>query len=236
MHLWPFTLFPPKGGSKVPVPKDEKGKEGDLPWHSQIISYLQFKEVLLTEIRPEAAEWEQYRDPPNIGFFTQFSRLKLFLDAKLLKPNGRAQLVMEQADPGFRKIQMISEWADYCRNNMGYDQEPPVTSFPEEWRDESYFLNWMWLNVFFQLTSLDTETVERAAHIVMHTNYIQVWNSYGAKHNARIKGQEEEEAFWVAYEEHKANEKLEKERKRHEEMLLKEIRAQRRLDRERYYE
>ncbi|RSL70439.1 hypothetical protein CEP53_001867 [Fusarium sp. AF-6] len=237
MPLWPFRLFPLKEGSKAFVPKDKKGKEGDPPWNAQILSYLQFKEVFLAEIMT-TVELEQYRDPPTISFFAQFARLKLFLDAKLLKPDSRARLELEEVDPGFRKIHIIVELADHCRNNMGYDQEPPVTSFPEEWRDETYFHHWMWLNVIVPLKFLDTETVERAAHIIMNTNYIQVWNICGVEHGARIKDQEELEASWAAYREYmesKLNKKLEKERKRYEEMILKDIRAQRRLDKEQYY-
>ncbi|RSL68901.1 hypothetical protein CEP54_002585 [Fusarium duplospermum] len=225
-------------GSKIPTPKDEMAKEGDLPWHAQILSYLQFKEVFLSVITVPDPEFEQYMDPPETSFITQFARLQLFLNAGLLKPNGRARLELDEADPGFRKIQMIAELSYWAIREMGYNQEPPVTSFPEEWKDESYFLNWMWVNVFLHLTCLDTNTVEKATHIIMHTNYIQVWNIYGAEHRAYLKNQEIIEASWAAYREYKESKmdkKLERQKKNREERLLKEVRAQRMVAREQNY-
>lgn len=252
MPFWPFSISPPEG------------KEEELPWHSAIIPYLQVKEVLHTVVILPDPEFKRYQDPPGTSFMTQFTRLKLFLDAKLIRENCRAWKELQETDPGFRKIQILHETSDAYRKEAADipNEEGPVT-FPEEWKDEDFFLNWLYVNVLLHLKCLSLETLEKATQVIMDTNYRAQWGRCGEEHKAAVDAQyakdkaqyeknkaqmkadweelkqevkNEVKVFFLEGKQEKIFKGLEKERKRQEEKLLKEVRSQRKLDKEDNYQ
>ncbi|KAJ4175261.1 hypothetical protein NW754_005682 [Fusarium falciforme] len=254
MPFWPFSISPPEG------------KEDELPWHAAILPYLQVKEVLHTVVILPDPEFKRYQDPAGTSFMTQFTRLKLFLDAKLIDESCRAWKELQETDPGFRKIQILHATSDAYRKEAADipNEEGPVT-FPEEWKDEDFFLNWLYVNALLHLKCLSLETLERATQVILDTNYRAQWGRCGEEHKARLEREEHRAAVNAQYEKDKAQMKadweelkkavknevkafflerkqekmakgLEKERKRQEENLLKEVRSQRRLDKEENYQ
>lgn len=246
----------PSWSVSISSPED-KGDE--VPWNVAILSYLQFKEVLLDAVTIPDPDFREYKDPEGTAFTTQFKRLKLFLDAKTLDRNGQVWKDLQEADPGFRKIQIVYELSDPTRKEMGWPEEH-ITSFPEEWRDEHYFICWFYVNLLSQIKCLDTGTLERVRHVMLHTNYIQTWRRCGEEQRAMIEEAKAKTKQTVRKNEtrklveeglrayvlkhhwrksekeldelkaEKEKKKVEKEKKRHEAWLAKESRELRRLD------
>ncbi|KAI8667572.1 hypothetical protein NCS56_00894300 [Fusarium sp. Ph1] len=250
MPFWPFSISTPKN------------KEDELPWHAEILSYLQVREVFLTVYAIPDPGFERYQDPAGTNFMAQFTRLKLFLDAKLIDENCRAWKMLQETDPGFRKIQILHETSDAYRKEAADipNEEGPVT-FPEEWKDEDFFLNWLYVNVLLYLKLLNLDTLEMAVRVIMDTDCFTKWDRCGKEHKARLMKEQLRAKMDAQYEKDKAQVKadweelkqaaknewntfflerkqekmakgLEKERKRQEENLLKEVRSQRMLDKE----
>ncbi|KAI8718112.1 hypothetical protein NCS52_00889200 [Fusarium sp. LHS14.1] len=248
MPFWPFS---------DPTPSNN---EDELPWNAAIIPYLQVKEIFLTVVILPDPEFMKYKDPEGTHFITQFTRLKYFLDAKLLDENCRAWKELQETDPGFKKIEIIHIWFELYRKDGGVvpNEVGPVT-FPEEWKDEDFFLNWLYVNALLQLKCLSLDTLERGFHFAVETNQLQEWRRYKKEHKARLLKEQrtaeqdaqyekdkaelkanweglkqavkdEWNAFFLERKREKAAKGLEKEKKRREEPILRDVRSQRRLD------
>ncbi|EEU39665.1 uncharacterized protein NECHADRAFT_82077 [Fusarium vanettenii 77-13-4] len=236
MPFWPFS---------DPTPSNN---EDELPWNAAIIPCLQVKEVFRTVVILPDPEFMKYKDPAGTHYMTQFTRLKYFLDAKLLDENCRAWKELQETDPGFKKIQIIHMWFDNYRKEGGNipNEVGPVT-FPEEWKDEDFFLNWF------------LDTLERATHVIVETNHVKDWHRFKEEHKARLMKEQrtaeqdaqyekdkaefkaswegvkqavkdEWNAFFLERKREQAAKELEKDKKRQEEQILKEVRSERRLD------
>lgn len=189
MFRWPFSF------SSFLNNKDDRD-----PWNAAIIPYLELKQVfsIIPILPPGKAK---YSDPPEISFLVQFTRLKLFLDAKLLDENGRVWKLLQEADPGFKKIRHLYHFAVYCS-----DVKPD--GFPEEWKDKSYFANWLFVNIFTQLQILDWGTLQRGTGVILHTDYVKKWKDEKQKYEDSLEKQKRE----IEKMEQKQKDKLEKDR------------------------
>ncbi|KAI8718111.1 hypothetical protein NCS52_00889100 [Fusarium sp. LHS14.1] len=169
MPHWPFSFA------------SLTNKDDRVPWNAAIIPYLELKQVFET-VPPITKSQAKYDDPPEVDYFTQFVRLKLYLDAKLLDENSRVWKELQEADPGFRKILHIHRFAVY---GSGVQEE----GFPEEWKDEQWFKNWARVNVLTHLRILDEDTLKKGTDVILHTNYVKKWECEEKKHKANLERQ-----------------------------------------------
>ncbi|KAJ4309214.1 hypothetical protein N0V84_011635 [Fusarium piperis] len=206
MPRWPFSF------SSL-IKKNDRP-----PWNVAIIPYLELKQVLsiIPELPPSKAK---YDDPPEISFLVQFTRLKLFLDAKLLDKNGLAWKELQDADPDFKMIRHLHHFAVY---GSGVKED----GFPEEWKDENYFTNWLFVNVMTQLRLLDEVTLRRGTDIILYTDYVKRWEDEKQKYEENLEKQKR----YIERLEQKEKDRLEKGRlalekkqKKVEAKLLKDV-------------
>lgn len=152
-----------------------------VPWNAAIIPYLELKQVF-DMVPPISRSKAKYDDPPEVDYLTQFVRLKLYLDAKLLDENSRVWKELQEADPGFRKIRHIHHFAVY---DSGVKQD----GFPEEWKDRKWFANWVDVNVMSLLRILDEGTLKRGTDVILHTDYVSKWEAEEQKHKDNLEKQ-----------------------------------------------
>lgn len=155
MPRWPFTFAPPK-------------EEHDLgPWNTAILHYLQLKQIF--DVVPELPRSKaKYDDHWTISYFDQFVRLKLYLDADILDKNSKIWKELQEADPGFRKIRQIYFFAVY-------DSDVEANGFPEEWKDEKWFSEWVHVNLMSKLRILDERTLKKGIDVMKKTDYFDTW-------------------------------------------------------------
>ncbi|KAJ4232283.1 hypothetical protein NW759_002671 [Fusarium solani] len=183
-----------------------ENNEDDMPWHAAVLPALEVRKVRGT--------------PLNV--YPQYSQLVVYLDAKVLDENSRALKRLQEVDPDFRKIRVIR---DYTVTLPNYEQ---ATTFPNEWKDETFFHNWMCVNIQPLLMCTDEGKLERAIHVLTNTDYVARWQ---AEKKKRKENLDKIERLRI-----KEEERLVKEQKTEEEIRLKEIRSQRILEKEENYE
>ncbi|RSL68902.1 hypothetical protein CEP54_002584 [Fusarium duplospermum] len=155
MPRWPFTFASPKN-------KHDLG-----PWNTAILHYLQLKQIF--DVVPELPRSKaKYDDHWTVSYFDQFVRLKLYLDANLLDKNSKIWKELQEADPGFRKIRHIYLFAVY-----GSDVK--ANGFPEEWKDEKWFAEWVHVNLMSKLKILDERTLKKGTDVILKTDYVDKW-------------------------------------------------------------
>ncbi|KAJ3463738.1 hypothetical protein MRS44_008524 [Fusarium solani] len=155
---------------------------------------------------------------PALGF------VKLTKMAMVVSPGWEnwAWKRLQEVDPDFRKIRAIR---DYTVTLPNYEQ---ATTFPNEWKDETFFHNWMCVNIQPLLMCTNEGKLERAIHVLTNTDYVARWQ---AEKKKRKENLDKIERLRI-----KEEERLVKEQKREEEIRLKEIRSQRMLEKEENYE
>ncbi|WAO91184.1 Hypothetical protein NCS54_00864100 [Fusarium falciforme] len=196
MPRWPFSFAP------------LENKDDRAPWNAAIIPYLELKQVfdLVPDIHISKAKYDDHHE---VSYFTQFVRLKLYLDAKLLDENSRVWKELQEADPGFKKIRHIHHFAVY-------DSDVKEDGFPEEWKDKKWFANWVRTNVMSQLRILDEETLKRGTDVILHTNYVKKWEAEKKKYEDNL---EKQRLVRLS----KGELALEKKQKKWEEKLAKDV-------------
>ncbi|UPL03657.1 hypothetical protein LCI18_014591 [Fusarium solani-melongenae] len=198
MPRWPFSFAP------------LKINDDRAPWNAAIIPYLELKQVfdLVPDIHISKAKYDDHHE---VSYLTQFVRLKLYLDAKLLDENSRVWKELQEADPGFRKIRHIHHFAVY-------DSDIKEDGFPEEWKDKKWFTNWVRTNVMSQLRILDEETLKRGTDVILDTNYVKKWEAEKKKYE---DGLEKQRLARLS----KGELALEKKQKKWEEKLSKDVKS-----------
>ncbi|RSL70438.1 hypothetical protein CEP53_001866 [Fusarium sp. AF-6] len=169
MRHWPFSLTALKN-------KKEMG-----PWNVAILHYLEMKQIF-DEVPLIPRSKAKYDDHWTITYFDQFIRLKLYLDSNLLDTESKIWKELQEADPGFKKIWHIHHFAVY-------DSDIPENGFPEEWKDEKWFSEWVHVNLMSKLRILDEKTLRKATNLMKKTDYFDRWVAQEKIHKDNLEKQ-----------------------------------------------